>query len=220
MIPVSELKKFPLLVELSEAELSNLGAVLKERRAPKGSYIVYAEDPGPSMMFIAEGKVKINLMSNDGKEVVLANMDEGEFFGEIALLTGSDRSANVIALTDCRLFVLHEEDFTNHLTQFTGLARGMLRELAYRLRAASSKIGDLALYDVYRRVARTLKSMGTPKDLDGKEIHVIDERPTHQELAAMVGTSREMVTRALKGLEEDRCIVVEGKRIEVHKLPL
>lgn len=220
MIPIDELKKIPLLSELAGPELMHLGSVLKERRAPKGSYIVYAEDPGPSMMFIADGKVKVNLMSNDGKEVVLANMEEGEFFGEIALLTGSDRSANVIATSDCRLFVLHEEDFTTHLTQYTGLARGMLTQLALRLRAASAKIGDLALYDVYRRVARTLKSMGSALEVDGKEIHVIDERPTHQELAAMVGTSREMVTRALKGLEEDRCIVVTGKRIEVHKLPL
>jgi len=221
MIPVEELRKIPIFYELEETELAHLGATLKERRAPKGSYIVYAEAPGPSMMFIASGKVKINLMSNDGKEVVLANLDEGEFFGEIALLTGSDRSANVVALTDCRLFVLNEEDFSQHFRDFAGLALGMLRELAHRLRAATSKIGDLALYDVYRRVARTLKSIGkaTPRE-GGKEIFIIEERPTHQELAAMVGTSREMVTRALKGLEEDHCIVVEGKRIEVHKLPL
>ena len=68
MITVEELKTIPLLSELADDETAHLCAVLKERRAPKGSYIVYAEDPGPSMMFIAEGKVKINLMSNDGKE--------------------------------------------------------------------------------------------------------------------------------------------------------
>lgn len=220
MITPTELRKIPLLSELDEAEIANLCAVFKERRAPKGSYIVYAEDPGPSMMFIADGKVKVNLMSNDGKEVVLANMEEGEFFGEIALLTGTDRSANVVALSECRLFVLNEDDFNQHLSRFTGLARGMLKELAFRLRNASSKIGDLALYDVYRRVARTLKSMGTAQTVDGKEVFVIEDRPTHQELAAMTGTSREMVTRALKGLEEDRCIVINGKRIEVYKLPL
>ena len=220
MIPAAELRKIPLFAEISEAELNHLAAVLKERRAPKASYIVYAEDPGPSMMFIADGKVKINLMSNDGKEVVLATLAEGEFFGELALLTGTDRSANVVALTDCRLFVLNEEDFNAHLKEFTGFARGMLTELALRLRAASSKIGDLALYDVYRRVARTLKSIGTPVQNEGKEIFVIEERPTHQELAAMVGTSREMVTRALKGLEEDHCIVITGKKIEVLKLPV
>lgn len=219
MISLSELRKIPLLVELSDEELTRLATVMKERRTPKGSYIVYVEDPGPSMMFIAEGKVKINLISNDGKEVVLATLEEGDFFGEIAVLTGEDRSANVVALADCRLFVLGSDDFNRHILENSGLTRAMVKELALRLRTASTKIGDLALYDVYRRVARTLKSMGKPTMKDGKEIHIIEERPTHQELASMVGTSREMVTRALKGLEEDRCIVVEGKHIEVVKIP-
>lgn len=219
MISLSELRKIPLLVELSDEELTRLANVMKERRTPKGSYIVYVEDPGPSMMFIAEGKVKINLISNDGKEVVLATLEEGDFFGEIAVLTGEDRSANVVALSDCRLFVLSSDDFNRHILENSGLTRAMVKELALRLRTASTKIGDLALYDVYRRVARTLKAMGKPTMKDGKEIHIIEERPTHQELASMVGTSREMVTRALKGLEEDRCIIVEGKHIEVVKIP-
>ena len=219
MISLSELRKIPLLVELSDEELMRLANVLKERRTPKGSYIVYVEDPGPSMMFIAEGKVKINLISNDGKEVVLATLEEGDFFGEIAVLTGEDRSANVVALSDCRLFVLGSDDFNRHILENSGLTRAMVKELALRLRTASTKIGDLALYDVYRRVARTLRGMGKPTMKDGREIHIIEERPTHQELASMVGTSREMVTRALKGLEEDRCIAVEGKHIEVLKIP-
>jgi CRP/FNR family cyclic AMP-dependent transcriptional regulator len=219
MIHADDLRKIPLLTELPTEEIAELAAALKERRAPKGSFIVYAEDPGRSMMFIAEGRVKINLTSKDGKEVVLATLAEGDFFGEMAILTGSERSANVVATTECKLYVLNEEDFNRHLSRFPGLSRVMLREMALRLRAASSKIGDLALYDVYRRVARTLKSMGTPVQKDGVEIFVISERPTHQELAAMVGTSREMVTRALKGLEEDRCITISGKRIEVLKLP-
>lgn len=216
----SELRQIPLFGDLSDGEVGALANVLRERRVPKGSFIVCADDPGPSMMFILEGKVKINLLSRDGKEVVLANLEEGEFFGELALLTGEDRSANVVALTDCRLFVFNQDDFDRHLDQHTGFSRVLLRELAYRLRKASAKIGDLALYDVYRRVARTLKSIGEPVMRDGKEIHIVPERPTHQELAAMVGTSREMVTRALKGLEEDRCIVIDGKKIEVYKLPL
>lgn len=220
MLAIHKLKHIPLLSPLPDAELAHLAEVLRERHVPKGSYIVCAEDPGPSMMFIAEGKVKITLMSKDGKEVVLANLNEGDFFGEMALLTGEERSANVVALTDCSLLVLGDEDFHAHLKQNSGLALSMLRELAFRLRAATSKIGDLALYDVYRRVARTLRSMGRPEQREGKEIYVISERPTHQDLAAMVGTSREMVTRALKGLEEDGCVVLSGKRLELHKMPL
>lgn len=219
MISVSDLKKIPLLSELPENELTPLSQVLKDRRAPKGSYIVSAEDNGPSMMFILEGKVKVNLLSRDGKEVVVATLHEGDFFGEIAVLTGEERSANVVAITECRIFVLQKEDFDHHLATYPGLARMMLKEMAVRLKQATSKIGDLALYDVYRRVARTLRSIGRSETREGKEIFIIDERPTHQELASLAGTSREMVTRALKGLEEDRCIIIDGKKIELFKIP-
>lgn len=219
MISPDELKKIPLLSQLSDNELNQLGTILKDRRAPKGSYIVSHEDSGPSMMFILDGKVKVNLLSRDGKEVVVATLHEGDFFGEIAVLTGEERSANVVAVTECRIFVLQKEDFEDHLLKYPGLARVMLKEMAIRLRQATSKIGDLALYDVYRRVARTLRSIARVENKDGKEIHIIDDRPTHQELASLAGTSREMVTRALKGLEEDRCIIIEGKRIEILKIP-
>lgn len=219
MTALHELRAIPLFTELNDEELTHLHGALRERRAPRGSYIVYVEDPGPSMMFLVEGRAKVNLLSNDGKEVVLAHLADGDFFGEIALLTGEDRSANVVALTDCKLLVLNAEDFSRHISRFSGLAHAMLKELALRLRSATLKIGDLALYDVYRRVARTLRSMGEKRRVADKDVWVIEERPTHQELASMVGTSREMVTRALKGLEEDRCIVIDGKRIELFKIP-
>lgn len=213
------LKTVPLLNELPAEELGRLSQVLKEKHVPKGTYIFYADEPGTSMMFVIEGLVHVTLDSHDGKEVILAQLGEGDFFGEIALLTGEERSANVVAAVDCRLLLLSDTDFKQHLLANTGLALAMLKAMAFRLRAASEKIGDLALYDVYRRVARTLRSLGTPKEKDGQRIYLIEERPTHQELAAMVGTSREMVTRALKGLEEDGCIIVDQRRIELKKIP-
>jgi CRP/FNR family cyclic AMP-dependent transcriptional regulator len=220
MIAEHQLREIPLLNELESEELLRLAKVMKERRAPKGSYLVYFEDPGPSILFLTQGRAKVTLISNEGKEIVLYTLSEGDFFGEIAVLTGEDRSANVVATTDCRLFVLNGDDFRQHIKENNGLALAMMKELALRLRTASGKIGDLALFDVYRRVARTLKSMALSKVVDGEEVMVIEERPTHQELANMVGTSREMVTRALKGLEEDGCIVIQSKCIEVRKMPL
>lgn len=214
------LREIPLLRELPSEELNKLGSMMKERRAPKGSYIVYVEDPGPSIMFLVSGAAKVTLTSSEGKEIVLYNLVKGDFFGEIAVLTGEDRSANVVATSDCRLLVLDAEDFKRHIHENPGLSFAIMKELALRLRAASSKIGDLALYDVYRRVARTLRSMARPEQIDGEDVLTIVERPTHQELANMVGTSREMVTRALKGLEEDGCIVVTNKKIEVRKMPV
>ncbi len=220
MIPEHQLRQIALFDELDSAELLRLGAVMQERRVPKGSYIVYEGDPGPSMMFLFEGKAKVNLVSNEGKEIVLAMYEPGDFFGEISVLTGEDRSANVVALSDCKLFALPGEEFKMHISGENGLAACVMKQMALRLRASSAKIGDLVLFDVYRRVARTLKSLARPKTVDGEERLVIEERPTHQELANIVGTSREMVTRALKGLEEDECIFVDNKQIEFRKLPL
>ncbi len=220
MIPEHQLRTLPVFSELEGSELEKLGAAMVERRVPKSSYIVYEGDPGPSMMFLFEGKAKVNLVSNEGKEIVLAMYEPGDFFGEISVLTGEDRSANVVALTDCRLFALPGEEFKRHISGENGLAACMMREMALRLRASSMKIGDLVLFDVYRRVARTLKSLARPTTVNGEERLVIQDRPTHQELANIVGTSREMVTRALKGLEEDECILIDSKRIEFRKLPL
>ncbi len=220
MIAEHQLRAIPLLSSLENDELTRLAGVLKERKVPKGSYIVYAADPGPSMMFLAQGKAKVTLVSSEGKEIVINYLLRGDFFGEIALLTGEDRSANVVASSDCVLYVLSADDFRQHMLDNSGLTLAMMRELALRLRGTVAKIGDLALYDVYRRVARTLKTMAEVVGKDAEERLMIHERPTHQELASMVGTSREMVTRALKGLEEDGCIVIEDKSIEVLKMPI
>ena len=219
MISISELREFPLLTDLDDKELEQLSQRLRSRKATKGTYIMHEDDPGANLMFVSSGKVKISLVSDEGKEVVITHFGAGEFFGEIALLTGEPRSADVVAVESSVLYVLTQEDFNNHILENTGLSRALLQELAIRLKDSSEKIGDLVLFDVYRRVARTLKNIAEEKEVDGDTIHVIAKRPTHQELAAMVGTSREMVTRALKGLEEDGCIAAEGKEIKIFRLP-
>jgi CRP/FNR family transcriptional regulator, cyclic AMP receptor protein len=219
-IDLNKIRQIPLFSGLASQELEKLLCVMKKREVSKGSFMVYADDSDLSMMFILDGRAKVTLASDDGKEIVVANLLPGDFFGEMAILTGEDRSANVVATADCEILVLEEGDFNKHILENSGLSIALMKELALRLRRSTEKIGDLALYDVYRRVARTLKSMAEMLSDEGVERWIIKERPTHQELAAIVGTSREMVTRALKGLEEDRCISIKDKSIEVIKLPL
>jgi len=219
MANLSEIRTIPLLAGLSDGELEKLSPLLIERSAAKGSYIVYKDEPARSIFFVLSGEVKINLVSPEGKEIVLAFLKAGEFFGELAILTGEERSANVVATTDCRLLALSENDFKANVLGIPGFALAMMASLAERLSEATIKIGDLALFDVYRRVARSLKSLGEKLETDQGIIYRIAQRPTHQELASIVGTSRGMVTRALKGLEEDGCILVEGKEIRLVKLP-
>lgn len=220
MPSINQLREIPIFACLESEEVSALAQILQERRVSKNSVIMCASDPGSSIMFILKGKTRVALSSSEGKEIVLSYLNQGEFFGEIAVLTGADRSADVIALTDCEVLVLQKDDFESHIQNHSGLVLGMMTELAERLRAASAKIADLALYDVYRRISRTLNSIAENQEINGEVRLVIEQRPTHQELAAMTGTSREMVTRALKGLEEDGCISIEEKKIIIHKKPI
>ncbi len=221
---LAKYSKIELLESLPEEELIALDSVLKEKKAKKGETIIHASEESDSMMFLLDGKLRVSLSSSDGKEYVLTHLSEGAFVGEIALLTGEDRSADVSAIEDSTLLVISREDFHHHTKQFTGLSQSLLRELALRLRNSSLKLGELALLDVYRRVAATLRGLSnevsSEESKSGKKYYYLEPRPTHQELSAMVGTSREMVTRALKGLEEDGHISIVGKRIELYSLPL
>ncbi|MCB0329641.1 MAG: Crp/Fnr family transcriptional regulator [Bdellovibrionales bacterium] len=213
-------KNIDLFAKLEEEELQALDQILTERHAAKGETIIRADDSSDSMMFLLKGKLRVSLTGSDGKEFVIMHLDQGEFVGEISLLTGEDRSADVGAIEDCTLLVLSRENFMAHTKRHTGLSQALLRELALRLRKTSLKLGELALLDVYRRVATTLRGIAVIDEAAERKVYVVDHRPTHQELSAMVGTSREMVTRALKGLEEDGHIKIEGKRIELYSLPL
>ena len=213
-------QNIPVLKELPEEELTALDATFVEQKAKKGETVIRASEESDSMMFLLSGKMRVSLSASDGKEFVISHLDRGEFIGEISLLTGEDRSADVTAIEDSTLLVISREHFLAHTSKFAGLSQSLLRELALRLRKASLKLGELALLDVYRRVATTLRGIAEESEADGRRVFVVEQRPTHQELSAMVGTSREMVTRALKGLEEDGHIKVEGKKIELYSLPL
>ncbi|MCB0320584.1 MAG: Crp/Fnr family transcriptional regulator [Bdellovibrionales bacterium] len=213
-------KSIRLLRDLSPAELQALDKIFKEKKARKGETVIRASDASDSMMFLLSGRLRVSLTGTDGKEFVLSHLEAGEFVGEISLITGEDRSADVAAIEPSILLILSKEGFESHCREYSGLSHSLLRELALRLRKASLKLGELALLDVYRRVAATLRGLGTEIVVQGKKAFEIHPRPTHQELSSMVGTSREMVTRALKGLEEDGHIVIHGKKIQIFSLPL
>jgi CRP-like cAMP-binding protein len=172
------------------------------------------------LIFIREGKFRVTLVGEDGKEVVLAHLEQGGFFGEISLLTGKERTANVISMSECVLYILRQADFERHVQEHSGLALALLKALAIRLGKTSERVGDLVLFDVYRRIAKILYSMGEEQVIEGIRTRVVAKRPTHKELAAMAGTSREMVTRALKELEEDGILHLVGKdRVILYQSP-
>src|SRR2546429_3223774 len=137
-------------------ELERVTEISGERAYPRNSVILFEDDPGDALYVVAQGQVKVVLIGEDGREVILSVMGEGEFFGEMALVDDEPRSAHVIAMEDSTLLVLRREDFQGILKQTPGIALALLRELSRRLRRVDEKVGSLVLLDVNGRVGPPL----------------------------------------------------------------
>ena len=207
------LRRVSIFADLEEEALASIAGLMSERRFPKESVIVGQEDLGDSLFVVSRGKVKVVLYGRSGREVILSIFKAGDFFGEMSLLDNQPRSANVIALEDSTLLTLERRAFAAHLEQYPQTALQILAEMSRRLRRADSVIGNLALLDVYGRVARFLRELAAD---EGEQIDgglVIRQRPTQQEIASMVGTSRETVSRALSEFQRRGFLEMAGRKI-------
>ncbi|MDQ6828045.1 MAG: Crp/Fnr family transcriptional regulator [Gemmatimonadota bacterium] len=197
-----------LLNALDRMELLRFAELTRERSYPRGSVILFEDDPGDSLFVVREGRVKVVLIGEDGREVILAILGSGDHFGELSLIDGAPRSAHVIAMDDARLIVLRREDFRRRVEESPSLAWAMLAELSRRLRRADSQIGSLALLDVPGRMAHLLlrNSADTGSDTLAKKL-------THQMIAQMIGASRETVSRTMREFQDRGLISVYRRQI-------
>ena len=208
------LRRVPLFAELSEAEIARLGDIARDRSYPRNSVILFEDDPGDALYVVVTGLVKVVLIGEDGREVILSVLKEGDFFGEMSLIDDQPRSAHVIAMEDSSLVVLRREDFQHRIREAPGVALGMLKAMSRRLREADEKIGGLVLLDVNGRVAKLLLSMADEND--GVQI---TRRVTHHTIAQMVGSSRETVSRTMRDLADRGYIEVTRKVIAIRNRP-
>jgi CRP-like cAMP-binding protein len=207
------LRRVSIFSDLDEAALSSIGRLVTERRFAKESLIVGQEDPGDALFVVSSGKVKVVLYGRSGREVILSIFKPGDFFGEMSLLDNQPRSANVIALEDSTLLMLERRLFARHLEQYPRTALNILAEMSRRLRRADAVIGNLALLDVNGRVARFLRELAHNEGEQADGSVVIRQRPTQQEIASMVGTSRETVSRALSEFQRRGFLEMTGRKI-------
>jgi len=152
--------------------------------------------------------VKVVLIGEDGREVILSVLGAGSFFGEMALLDDQPRSAHVIAMEDSILLLLRRDDFQARLRQSPAIAISLLAELSGRLRLADEKIGALVLLDVNGRVAALLLRLAQDEESD-----TITKKLTHNTIAQMIGSSRETVSRTMRNLVDGEIIKVSRKEI-------
>ena len=206
------LRNVPLFSVLPESQLALLTGVVGRRSFPRGATIIAAGDMTDSLYIIISGRLKVMMSDDEGREVILAILNPNEFFGEMGLLDDSPRSATVVALEACELLYLSKRDFKKCLEDNFELALTMMRGLVKRLREADKKIGSLALMDVYGRVARLLLEMS--ETIEGEK--VVTKKLAKQDIAKMIGASREMVSRVMKDLQLSGYIEVRGNTLVIR----
>jgi CRP/FNR family cyclic AMP-dependent transcriptional regulator len=213
---VQLLKQVSIFSALPQEAVSDLARHVWQKTAEAGSVIVSHEETGDTLFVIASGKVKVVLYGETGREIILSILRGGDFFGEMSLLDRQPRSANVVAVEESLLLGLDREAFQAHLTAHPSTSLGILAELSRRLRHADEVIGNLALLDVYARVARIIRDLAQKQgeSVDGGLL--IKERPTQQEIAGLIGTSRETVSRALSDFARRGLLEMSGKQILVR----
>jgi CRP/FNR family transcriptional regulator, cyclic AMP receptor protein len=204
------LSTVPLFNGLQPAELESFAELVRERTYPKGSVILFEKDPGDALFVVHSGRVKVVLIGEDGREVILGVLGVGEHFGELSLIDDQPRSAHVIAMEDSSLLVLQREDFRRRVEASPAVAWALLTELSRRLRRADDKIGGLVLLDVPGRIARLLLDLA--EEGDGVRVERV---LTHQTIAQMIGASRETVSRTMKEFQDSGWIVVDHRRISL-----
>jgi CRP-like cAMP-binding protein len=211
---VDFLSTVPLLSRIDRAELQKFAEVTREKQYPKGSVILFEDDPGDSLFLVREGRVKVVLVGEDGREVILGVLGVGDHFGELSLIDDQPRSAHVIAMEDSSLLVLRREDFRRRVEANVSVAWALLNELSRRLRRADNKIGGLVLLDVPGRIARLLLDLAEEAGADR-----LEKPLTHQTIAQMIGASRETVSRAMREFQDAGWLTVERRCIVLSDRP-
>ena len=214
----SYLKQVSLFANLADEDIRELMAAAKRRTFRAGEVIFHRDDPGQVLYMIKEGKVKICIISPDGQEISLAVFGKGECFGEFALLDGLPRSADAIAMEKVECYTLQRSDFHNAIMKNPKIAIQVLEALTRRLRNTDNMVEDLIFLDVYGRVAKKLLELADAHGVKTDDGVRIDVRLTQQELASMVGASRESVNKVMGYFTEKDFISTDKHRITLHRI--
>lgn len=210
------IEKVPLFSSLSAEEISAMKSVMIAREFETGEVIVHQEDDSLQTFFIiASGSVQVTVVTQEGKQAILATLRKGEFFGEMGILDGEPRSASVVAAQKCLLLMLYRNPFLDILEKFPKLTIRMLVEMSRRLRHTNRQINTLSMMSVYGRVADVILQLARENGRKIGHMIVIDNRPTHQDIADMAGTSRETVSRIISQLQKKQFLSIDRKKMVI-----
>ncbi len=200
------LKRIPVFRSFSEGNLDHVIEDFKIISVGKGEDIVFRADEGTDLYIVLKGKVKVSLLSMEGSEFILTSFRAGDFFGEMSLIDGKSRSANVVAEEETSLGVLKREKFLNTMKEEPIIAFDLLTALVERLRKADDMLEMLVFLDVHERIIRFLiKSAKSDGEIDDEGYYKV-RKLTHMEIASNIGSSREAVSKSLKVLAHKEAV--------------
>ncbi len=213
------IRRVPLFAMLTQAQAESLAGAVGKKRFKRGEFIVEQGKRYGSLFIILAGRARVVVTDRRDREVILATMHPGDYVGEMSLIDHEPHSATVEAEVQTDALVLGGEDFTRCLLENTTTMTAVMKGLVNRLRSADRKIESLALMNVYGRVANVLLDSAVP-NLDG--VRIIRDKISRQDIAKMVGASREMVSRVMKDFEEqgfiesrdDGSLIVKERRLK------
>lgn len=215
MSKTDHLRNVPIFTDLSDSDLNRIASKMVSRDYEKGQMILLEESTGETFFIITSGTVKVTRLSDDGREVILALLGESDFFGEMSLLDGEGRSANIVANEDAEVMTLSRRDFLECLETYPKIAISLLEELAVRLRKSDQQIESLSLSDSEQRIGITLIRLAEERGTIKRGDVMVQNLPYQQDIANMAGTSRETVSRTLKLLEDKKLVKRNGSDITI-----
>jgi len=218
MIPHLILKKVPLFQSLCDADLEHLSLSLRTQRLRKKQVLFRKGDEGTALYIIKRGKVKIVLSSKEGEGVVPAIFSEGDFFGEMSLLDQNPRSADVVAIEESEVFVLNRTDFISFLKNSANAIKCIFACLSERLRKTDDLLEDASFLTVSGKLAKKLIELGKEFGMEDKTAIKINLRLTQQDIAELVGTTRESINKELKVLRDKGLVSTEDGFIQLIDL--
>ena len=195
---------------LPDSDLDGISNVCQTRKYPKNSMIILEEEMGDVVFIVKLGTVKITRVNDEGKEVILAMLGEGEVFGEMAVLDGESRSANALAQENCEVIAINRQEFLNILKTNHKVSFNLMTEFAIRLRKSDQQIEALSLDDAEHRIGVSILNLAEEMGIIRHGSVTVENLPYQQDIANMAGTSRETVSRVMKMFEERGLIEKTG----------
>jgi len=205
------LRKIPLLSDLSDEEIIKVKGEMRYRHFPKRSVVLHKGGTGDALLFLLSGQLQVIDVTEDGRAVGLRMLAAGDFFGEIALINASTRSASVVATTEVLVAFLPASTALHLFSHSPSVAHKMLGHLAQKIQRDSEFRALLSINNTTRRIYTYISLMQHTEDKDGRR--VVENLPTHQDIANMINTSRETVTRALLVLAQQGIVQKDAHRL-------